>query len=308
MKPTKSLIKNFLNAHWLRFENLPWDIQVAMFFQKYKPKKIKRSLEVGVGNGINTLLNLGGSLKKNEDHFSNLSLLSTSNKDYWNTFKRKRNPIYKSANGRFDIALDHKKNLLKNAENLGISKKYILYDCNKSFDKFGKFDFIYSNIIYWLKNPIKSIKNFEEVLYINGHIMLTIPNQNFFKYSETFKSNNKFLNFINFGRRKHYKFFNNNGSFDRILKKNKNLKVIKKKSILSKNSLKFWDIGNRILFPVYSNHSNYEISKKKRLNLKNATIRRLMPYVTKLVSQEMVDIYIKNLPGAYDLYLIKKIK
>ena len=44
---------------------------------------------MGVGNGINTLLNLGGTLKKNEDHFSNLSLLSTSNKDYWNTFKRK---------------------------------------------------------------------------------------------------------------------------------------------------------------------------------------------------------------------------
>ena len=41
MNPTTSLIKNFLNANWLRFENLPWDIQVAMFFQKYKPKKIK---------------------------------------------------------------------------------------------------------------------------------------------------------------------------------------------------------------------------------------------------------------------------
>ena len=66
MNSPKKLVKNFLNAHWLRFENLPWDIQVALFFQKYKPNKIGRSLEVGVGNGINTLLNLGGSLKNNE--------------------------------------------------------------------------------------------------------------------------------------------------------------------------------------------------------------------------------------------------
>ena len=57
MNSLKNLIENFLNAHWLRFENLPWDIQVALFFQKYKPKKIKSSLEVGVGNGINTFLN-----------------------------------------------------------------------------------------------------------------------------------------------------------------------------------------------------------------------------------------------------------
>ena len=180
-----------------------------------------------------------------------------------------------------------------------------MYDCNKSFDKFGKFDFIYSNIIYWLKNPIKSIKNFEEVLYINGHIMLTIPNQNFFKYSETFKSNNKFLNFINFGRRKHYKFFNNNGSFDRILKKNKNLKVIKKKSKLSKNSLKFWDIGNKFYF-LYSNHSNYEISKKKT-KFKKCYNQKTNAICNKISLTKMVDIYIKNLPGAYDLYLIKRL-
>ena len=57
MNSLKNLIENFLNAHWLRFENLPWDIQVALFFQKYKPKKIKTNLEVGVGNGINTFLN-----------------------------------------------------------------------------------------------------------------------------------------------------------------------------------------------------------------------------------------------------------
>ena len=68
MTSLNKLTKNFLNAHWLRFENLPWDIQVALFFKKYKPKKMERSLEVGIGNGINTLLNLGGSLKKNEDH------------------------------------------------------------------------------------------------------------------------------------------------------------------------------------------------------------------------------------------------
>ena len=38
MKPSKSLIKNFLNAHWLRFENLPWDIQVTMFFKNINQK------------------------------------------------------------------------------------------------------------------------------------------------------------------------------------------------------------------------------------------------------------------------------
>jgi hypothetical protein len=113
---------------------------------------------------------------------------------------------------------------------------------------------------------------------------------------------------LNFGRKKHYKFFNKKGSFDRILKKQNNLKIIKKKSILSPNSLKFWDVGNRILFPVYSNHCNYQINNKKRLELKNASIKRLLPYVTKLVMEEISDINNKKLPGAYDLFLIKKIK
>ena len=224
MKSLKKLIENFLNAHWLRFENLPWDIQVALFFQKYKPKRINKSIEVGVGNGINTLLNLGGSLKKEEDHFSNLSYLNVGHKDYWNTFKRKKNPILRNVKNKFDLVLDHKKNLLKNAKNLNISKKYTQHDCNKSLIKFGKFDFIFSNIIYWLKDPIKTIDNFEEILNINGHIILTIPNQNFFKYGETFNSKNEFLKLLNFGRKGHYKFFNNRGSFDKILKKKKELK------------------------------------------------------------------------------------
>jgi len=308
MNSLKNLIKNFLSAHWLRFENLPWDIQVALFFQKYKPKKIKRGLEVGVGNGINTFLNLGGSLKKNEDHFSNLSILNSKNKDFWNTFKRRKNPILKKATYKFDLVLDHKKNLLNNAKNLDISRKYMHYDCNKSLKKFGKFDFIYSNIIYWLKDPIMIIKNFEEALNINGHIILTLPNQNFFEYSKTFTSKNNFFKLLNFERKKHYKFFNKEMSFDKILKKSKKLKIIKKKSILSADSLKFWDIGNRLLFPVYSNHVNYQISQNKRLKLKQATIKRLTPFVKQLVSEELTQINKKKIAGAYDLFLIKKIR
>ena len=67
-------------------------------------------------------------------------------------------------------------------------------------------------------------KNFEEALNINGHIILTLPNQNFFEYSKTFTSKNNFFKLLNFERKKHYKFFNKEMSFDKILKKKQKIK------------------------------------------------------------------------------------
>lgn len=308
MKENKLINKkiiNYFNLYWLRPENVPWDLHVCKIFQEnFKINKLSRSLEIGSGHGYNTLLNLNGELNKQFDFFfnskPNFFFKNNDIYDFKIFYKNKENLVTKPAENRFELVLDLKKNLINNSKLLNISKKYKVFDCNNDMSKFGRFDFIYTSIIYWLNNPYKSIINIKKLLNPNGYFLFTIPNQNFLKYCKSYSLKGKLWRLINRGRKKTLKLIVEENLFENWLKKNQ-LDIVTKNYFLSKKTLQIWDLGLRPISPFLIKMAN-SLDFNTRSIIKKEWCNNLMPIVKELSYEE---IFYGKKKGGYCMYLVK---
>lgn len=197
--------------------------------------------------------------------------------------------------------MDLKKNLLNVAQQLNVAKKLIAYDCNKDFKINEKYSFIYSSIIYWLKNPKKSILKVSNLLKKDGIFMFTIPNQNYFKYCKSYSKSGKFWNLINRGRKNTLQSTIVEQEFEKWLKRS-NFDIVNKHKLLSEKTLNVWDFGLRPISPYLIKLTNI-ISSKTRFEVKKDWCNNLYPIVENMVLQELAE-GPKN--GGYCIYLIKK--
>jgi hypothetical protein len=300
-------ISDFFYLQWLRPENVPWDLHVCKIFQRYFiNNKFYKSLEIGVGNGLNTFINLDGKINKSFDFFLNSKVDNFFKFDDIYDYKLKlENNFYnkiikKKTDNKFNLVVDYKKNLINISKLLNISKNYMVFDCNNSFKKFEKFDLIYSSIVYWLNNPFDSIIRIMKLLNCNGHFLFTIPNQNYLKYCKSYTLKGKMWNLINRGRKKTLKCTVDENSFEKWLKKNK-INIVAKHYLLSEKTLKIWDIGLRPFSPFLIKMAN-NMSYDERLSIKKEWCFNLMPIVHELSHEELI--YGKK-KGGYCMYLLK---
>lgn len=302
-KKINNRINQYLKTNWLRPETLLWDVHLSLLIEPYLKRKIKK-LEIGIGNGINSFITLGGELNKNYDTYQNLNYNSfVTTEDIYNTYKKNSKKIIKKkVKNKFDLVIDHKENLLKQARLLDISNTYLKHDCNKSIKIKDKFDLIYTNILYWLKNPFYNIREFNDILNKKGLLIFTLPNENFFKYCKSYKSKNKFWKKLNLQRNKHFNFSYKKKEIGSKLKKMKFFKIIKVKSFLSKKSCKIWDIGTRIVSPELIKMSS-SLSKNEKLIIKYNWCKKLHPLIYELIKDEIKD----SKSGGFDLYILKKV-
>ena len=297
-------VDRYLNANWLRPETVAWDAHLAILMQPYLKKRYSNMLEIGVGNGINTFLMLKGALNENFDSFYNIKVKKLwKDKDIFNNASKNKTKkiIKKKPFKKFNLSIDHKINLINQSKLLGISKKYMVHNCNNIIVTKQKFDFIFSNMLYWLNNTISVIKNVSNLLEKEGTFIFTIPNKKFFDYCKSYKSNNEFWKKINMGRKKHIKFSAEKNNMLYKIKKMKKFSIIDVKSFLSKQTLKIWDVGLRPVAPQLIYMVN-KIGDKKRLELKKKWCNKLKPLLIKLTEEEIK----KSNNGGFDLYILKK--
>tara|TARA_B100000427_G_C15445348_1_gene567002 strand:- start:230 stop:1156 length:927 start_codon:yes stop_codon:yes gene_type:complete len=301
------IIKENFFLNWLRPENVPWDVHKALIFQKhFFKKKFNSTLEVGTGNGVASFISLKGKFDPSFDWYIHANPKNFfKNQDIYNYFYKsklsKKKIIIKKAITKFDLAIDYKKNLLDLAYNLDISKNYKVHDCNKQLITKKKFDFIYSNILYWLKNPYEKVNRISKLLDLNGVFLFSVPNENYLKYCQSYSKKGKLWNIINRGRKNTLQKIFPQKSFENFLKKN-NFEILKKERMLSSKTLKIWDLGLRPISPFLIEMSN-SISDKSRNKIKMEWCDKLFPIVKELTEEE---IFYGNKDGGYSFYLIKK--
>ena len=298
-------IKENFNINWLRPENVPLNIHKYLIFKKHfkKIKNKSKLLEVGCGNGINTFFFLGGKFDFNFDFYQNSNTdFFFKNKDIFDfSTKNSKVIIKKKPKIIFDLAIDLRKNLISNAKSLNISKEYLVKDCNKKIIFKDKYDFIYSNIIYWLKNPYKSILEISNHLNKNGKFLLLLPNENFIKYCDSYTKTGKTWELLNRGRKKTMQIIINQASFEKWLKKNK-FKIVSKEQLFSSLTLKIWDFGLRPISPFLIKMSN-SITLKSRTRIKEEWCNKLFPIVKEVTENELLYGPKK---GGYTSYLLTK--
>src|SRR5688572_27018523 len=167
-----------LNAYWLRPETALWracDIRAMADFAFESP-----SLDLGCGDGVFSFIRAGGRLSKRFDVFQNVTAIDKffEKVDVYDTFDASfKAEITSPPRYRIDVGLDHKENLLRKAERLGLYGELTAADANQTLPyEDGKFRSVFSNVIYWLDDPVRALSEIRRVLMPEGRACILLPN------------------------------------------------------------------------------------------------------------------------------------
>lgn len=193
---SNNFLKSHLNVNWLRPESALWDAIASTVISRYEITL--PSLDLGCGNGIFSFITAGGDISIDYDWYVNVDTKGFwENRDIYDVCKINRLEKYiaEKPTYNFTYGLDHKPNLLKQAESLDFYENLIEHDANRElpFEE-GKFKTIFSNILYWLDDVPKVLKEIYRILDKDGITILCIPNTKFFEYCFTYQWKEKILN------------------------------------------------------------------------------------------------------------------
>lgn len=296
-------LEDHLRMYWLRPESAFWDAIAARLIGDALLSR-NSILELGIGNGFFSFLMLGGKFKPEFDWF-----YSVNPEGFWkneDVFDHDAGVDYskfidKMPDKRLRIGLDHKPNLLAQVQRLNFVDQLVVHDGNESISIFG-FDTIYSNIIYWLKNPLAVVWHFEQVLPGNGRCILVFPNSAFFKHCTSYTHSNPLWSLVNRGRAAHIMWHMDMDEFNSFVEKETAFRVVNSCSYLSPLTLKVWDIGVRPLSMVLTKMAN-KLTLEDRLEIKNEWCETTMLFMNPLLEQELEN-GAKN--GGYNFVVLEK--
>jgi SAM-dependent methyltransferase len=280
-------MKEFLYMTWLRPENVVWDT-IASFLIGGELIKAHNILEVGIGNGYFTFMTLGGKFHKEYDWYYNVNVEDYNDSkdiyDHFNVVDITRY-VLEYPGTRLSYGVDHKHKLLKQVEQLNIVDKLILHDANE-FIELPDVDTIYSNIIYWLKDPIHILQNFQKILNPKGKIILTFPNRDFFRYCPSYRRENPLQKLLNRGRAENILWSMDLADFEKTLNEKTSLNIIQNRKFLCELTLNIWDVGLRPLSPHLIKMAN-NLDKAKRTEIKEEWCENVIKYAEEVLAFEM---------------------
>lgn len=305
-------LEQFLNVFWLRPETALWreiDCRAMEYFEMESP-----SLDLGCGDGVFSFIRAGGSFESSFDAFRSVSQLDQffRNVDVFDAY----NPslavaVASTPKYTIDVGFDHKDNLLRKAEQLGLYKSLKQGDANQPLPFADEtFSSVFSNIVYWLNSPEDVIAEIARVLKPGGRACLMLPNITFPKfsfYNELYVSSGddrwKFLELLDRGRfADNIRQAKSMEEWEALIARSA-LSVERHDFHLSKRIIQSWDVGLRPLFPVLLKMVN-EIPPEKLIEIKREWVQILKAFIEPLL---VID---KELPGkeppAFHCFALRK--
>lgn len=283
-------IDDFLNMTWLRPENVVWDSMASFLISNELLKDNKKILDIGIGNGYFSFMTMGGRFKKEYDWYYNVNTNGfTDNEDIYNTIKINniKDFIQKPTVKKIELAIDHKDNLLKQVDQLDFVNKTIVHDANKSIS-FSEIDIVYSNILYWLNDPIKVLQNIDNQLNNGTKVVLVFPNENFYKFARSYNKESKIWTLLNRGRADSIMWNMNIKEFEKQLTNKTNFKIEKFQTYLSQFNLQTWDIGFRPFSSPLIKMAN-SLSYETRMEVKEEWVETAKPFVYNIMEDEILN-------------------
>lgn len=296
-------ISDFIYMDWLRPENIVWEA-VMTHLVGQELSTASNILEVGIGNGYNSFMTLGGKFSKEYDWYYNVNTEGFwLNKDIYDysCITDLSKYIINKPTRRLKYALDHKQNLLNQANQLDFVNKLILQDANE-YIRLEGISTIYSNILYWLRDPISALQNYEELLDKPGKIILVFPNTDFIKHCRSYKRENRLFTLLNRGRADSMLWMMDFDEFEKLVKLKTNLQILKFRRYLAPITLKISDIGLRPLSPVLIKMAN-SLNESTRLEIKEEWCETLFPFVEELLALELEN---GHNQGGYNFVVLGK--
>lgn len=280
-------VRAHLEAYWLRPESAFWDAIAAKHLAGHLVGK-QDILEIGIGNGYFSFLLLGGRFTPEFDWFHNVATEGFwENADIYDydSGVSMAQYIANKPDSRIRVALDHKQSLLNQASRLGLVDTLIQHDCNQPLPD-GRFTTAYSNMLYWLNDPLRTIDDIARVLRPGGELIAAFPNSDFYRTCRSYTSNEGVWQLINRGRANHIMWHMDLPDFEREIAQRGLFEVASTQRYLCPTTLKIWDIGLRPLSIPLIRMAN-ALAPDKRLEIKQEWCDTLLRFADPLLSDEV---------------------
>lgn len=283
-----------LNAYWLRPETALWracDIRAMSDFSFGSP-----SLDLGCGDGVFSFIRAGGRLSPAFDVFQNVAQVDRffEKADVYDAFDASfRAEVVTRPEYRIDVGLDHKANLLSKAKGLGLYAELKEADANRPLPfADGTFRAVFSNVIYWLEDPLRALSEVRRVLAPGGQACVLLPNstlRDFSFYWALHKKNGDptfaFLDLLDRGRlTENIRQVKSKSEWLSIVARS-GLRVVDHRQYLSRPIVQIWDVGLRPLFPALTKMVSH-VPADKRPEVKKAWMDSLAPLLAPLVDMD----------------------
>ena len=223
---------------------------------------------------------LGGELSAKDDQYKSLKNIKKKKinltEDVYDYFKNDeyKIKIKKNTKKKFSLGTDYKINLIEKSRKLNLYKNFLLHDNNKKLPKsIGKYDFIYANSSYWVKNFEGHISDLIDKTNKKGKLILSLKGRelsknNFLNIIKSKFGNNAYK-ILDRGRRDSWKGLKDFKYYIKFLNSFKQCKIVKITPIFDTEFLNIWDVGLRPLFkPILilaSNANHRDLYKSKKL-------------------------------------------
>ena len=175
-------LKNFLNLYWLRPENGLITTFKSKAFEDLKFES--PSLDLSCGDGLFMAIHLGAVFDDDFDYFKSTKAKEFSHDkmvDIYDDFNENYNVDFiKKPKIKIDYGSDWKQALLNKAEKLDLYKNLVLHDNNQLPLPFedNYFKTIYSNSVYWVKQPEKLVEDIYRITSPGGMCSLEVLTPN----------------------------------------------------------------------------------------------------------------------------------
>jgi len=171
-----------LNLFWLRPEN---GLITPFKSKAFEDLKFESpSLDLSCGDGLFMAIHLGAIFNEDFDYFKSTKASEFSHDnfvDVFDDFNEKYNVEFvKKPDIKIDYGTDWKQALLDKAEKLDLYKNLVLHDNNQLPLPFEDnfFKTIYSNSVYWVKQPEKLVEDIYRITSPGGMCFLEVLTPN----------------------------------------------------------------------------------------------------------------------------------
>jgi len=300
-----NFLKEHLNVWWLRPEQALWDAiasEVAAPFPMQNP-----ALDLGCGNGLYSFISAGGAFGPGYDWFVHArSQGFGKNKDSYDVpFEVDPAPhIARRPRWRFAWGFDHKENLLAQSARLGF---YGGLRCGDAHQRLpfpdGSLKTVYSNILYWLKDPRARLREFHRLLAPGGKVILCLQDPSFKRTCESYQWKTRrspLLKMLNRGRAECHYWTVTEAQL-RSLARGAGFKVAHHETYLSASTLSFWDVGLRPIFPPLLEMTK-RLRSADRGEVKALWMRTVLPLMEEMLVIDRRD----RRPGGYHFVVLER--
>ena len=297
-------VRAHLNAYWLRPESALWDC-IAARHLGIALKGRSDIVEVGIGNGFFSFLLFGGQFAPEFDWF-----YSVDTRGFWSyadIFDHDSGIslgefVTKAPDIRLSLGLDHKQTLLNQAARLGFVDELVQHDCNQPLPHSRTYQTAYSNMLYWLNDPISAMHNIAQILEPGGQLITVFPNSDFYRSCASYARKDPLWTLLNRGRANHIMWHMDISEFERVIQDGGVFELTSAIRYLAPLTLKAWDIGLRPLSVPLIKMAN-ALTPETRREIKAEWCDTLEQFAEPLL---MNEIELGASTGGYNLVVLSK--